>query len=114
MVAIQLAWVPRRVLQPQVSRVCVCLVAHLCLTLGNPMDCSPPLSMGFSRSEYWSGLPFPPSGDLPDPGIKPHLLHLLHCQGNSLPLVPSGKPQFCVCIMLKSMSNTLCVMDKHY
>ena len=29
-----------------------------------------PLSMGFSRQEYWSGLPFPPSGDLPDPGIK--------------------------------------------
>ena len=29
-----------------------------------------PLSMGFSRQEYWSGLPFP-SGDLPDPGIKP-------------------------------------------
>ena len=30
-----------------------------------------PLSMGFSRQEYSSGLPFPPSGDLPDPGIKP-------------------------------------------
>ena len=30
-----------------------------------------PLSMGFSRQEYWSGLPFPSSGDLPDPGIKP-------------------------------------------
>ena len=30
-----------------------------------------PLSMGFSRQEYWSGLPFPPPGDLPDPGIKP-------------------------------------------
>ena len=30
-----------------------------------------PLSMGFCRSEYWSGLPFPPPGDLPDPGIKP-------------------------------------------
>jgi len=29
-----------------------------------------PLSMGFSRQEYWSGLPFPSSGDLPDPGIK--------------------------------------------
>ena len=29
------------------------------------------LSMGFSRQEYWSGLPFPSSGDLPDPGIKP-------------------------------------------
>ena len=30
-----------------------------------------PLSMGFSRQKYWSGLPFPPSGDLPDPGIEP-------------------------------------------
>ena len=30
-----------------------------------------PLSVGFSRQEYWSGLPFPPLGDLPDPGIKP-------------------------------------------
>ena len=30
-----------------------------------------PLAMGFSRQEYWSGLPFPSLGDLPDPGIKP-------------------------------------------
>ena len=30
-----------------------------------------PLSMGFSRQEYWSGLPFPSSGDFPDPGIEP-------------------------------------------
>ena len=30
-----------------------------------------PLSMGFSRQEYWSGLPFPSQGDLPDPGIEP-------------------------------------------
>ena len=34
-----------------------------------------PPSMGFSRQEYWSGLPFPFPGDLPDPGIKPGLLH---------------------------------------
>ena len=33
-----------------------------------------PLSMGFSRPEYWSGLPCPSSGDLPDPGIKPRCL----------------------------------------
>jgi len=32
--------------------------------------------MGFSRQEYWSGLPFPPPGDLPDPGIKPKSLAL--------------------------------------
>ena len=38
----------------------------------NPTDCrrQAPLSMGFSRQEYWSGLPFPPPGDLPHPGIK--------------------------------------------
>ena len=37
------------------------------------MDCSPPGSSvhGFSRQEYWTGLPFPSSGDLPDPGIGP-------------------------------------------
>ena len=33
--------------------------------------CQTPLSMGFSRQEYWSGLPSPLTGDLPDPGIKP-------------------------------------------
>jgi len=33
--------------------------------------CQAPLSVGFSRQEYWSGLPFPPPGDLPNPGIEP-------------------------------------------
>ena len=50
-----------------------------------------PLSMGLSRQEYWSGLPFPPPGNLPDPGIKPLSLTLLDWQGGSLPLVPPGK-----------------------
>ena len=36
--------------------------------------CQAPLSMGFSRQEYWSGLPCPPPGDLPDPGIEPESL----------------------------------------
>ena len=47
--------------------MCVCLVAQLCLTLYNPMDCRPPGSSVHgesSRQEYWSGLPCPPSGDL--------------------------------------------------
>ena len=35
------------------------------------MDCEVPLSMEFSRQEYWSGLPFHSPGDLPDPGIEP-------------------------------------------
>ena len=33
--------------------------------------CQAPLPMGFSRQEYWRGLPFPPPGDLPNPGIEP-------------------------------------------
>ena len=47
-------------------------------------------SMGFSRQEYWSWLPFPAPRDLPNPGIEPHLLHLLLWQVDSLPLVPPG------------------------
>ena len=47
-----------------------------------------PLSMGFSRQEYWNGLPFPSPGNLPDPGIKPGSPAV---QADSLPFVPSGK-----------------------
>ena len=59
------------------------------------MDCSPPGSSvhGFSRPEYWRGLPGPPPGDLPDDlGIELRLLCLLHWQVGSVPLVPPGKP----------------------
>ena len=52
-----------------------------------------PLSMGFSRQEYYSGLPCPPPGDLPDLGLNPPFLCLLHRQVYSLPLTPSGKPE---------------------
>ena len=52
-----------------------------------------PLSMGFSRQEYWSGLPCPPPGDFPDSGIEPAFLHLLDWQLGSLPLVPPRKPE---------------------
>ena len=44
-----------------------------CLTLATlwTVACQGPLSMGFSRQEYWSGLPCPPPGNLPNPGIEP-------------------------------------------
>ena len=48
-----------------------------------------PLSMGFSRQEYWSGLPFPSPGNLPDPGIKPGSLKLW---ADALTSEPPGKP----------------------
>ena len=48
-----------------------------------------PLSMGLSRQEYWSGLPFPSPGDLPKPGIEPRSPAL---QTDALPSEPRGKP----------------------
>ena len=44
---------------------------QLCPTLCNPMITQTPLSMEFYRQEYWSGLPYPPPGDLPNLGIEP-------------------------------------------
>ena len=49
-----------------------------------------PWSMGFSRQEYWSGLPFPSPGDLPDPGIE---LRSLALQADTLTSELPGKPQ---------------------
>ena len=52
-----------------------------------------PLSMGFSRPEYWSGLPFPSPGDLPDPGTEPMSPLSPALQADSLPTKPLGKPK---------------------
>ena len=51
-----------------------------------------PLSMGSSRQEYWSGLPFPTPGDLPDPGTEPTSLKSLALTGGSFTTEPPGKP----------------------
>ena len=66
------------------------LVAQSCLTLCNPWTVAlkAPLFMEFSRQEYWSGLPFPPSRDLSDPGIKPRSPAF---QADSLPTEPPEK-----------------------
>ena len=50
-----------------------------------------PPSMGFSRQEYWSGLPFPSPGDLPNPGIEPGVSRIL--QADALTSEPQGKHQ---------------------
>ena len=67
------------------------LVARSCLTLCDPNDCSPqaPLSIEFSRQEYWSGLPFPSPGDLPNSGIETKSPAL---QADSLLSEPPEKP----------------------
>ena len=61
------------------AKICCCSVAKLCLTLLWPHGLTAhqaSLSMGFPRQEYWSGLPFPSPGDLPNPVIKPTSLAL--------------------------------------
>ena len=65
-------------------------VAQSCPTLCDPWTVAhqAPLSMGFSRQEYWSGLPFPSPGDLPDPGIEPRSPTL---QADTLTSAPPGK-----------------------
>ena len=55
-----------------------------------------PLSMGFSRQEYWSGLPCPPPGELPDPRIKPVSPVAPALQADSLPQSHQGSPKLSV------------------
>ena len=66
-----------------------------------------PLSMEFSRQEYWSGLPCPPSGNLPNPGIKPGSPTL---QAESLPSGPRGKAVFMIkcCLNIQILISLLC------
>ena len=52
-----------------------------------------PLPMGFFWEEYWSGLPFPHTGDLPDPGVEPASPVSPALAGGFFTTVPSGKPQ---------------------
>ena len=87
------------------------LVAKLCQTLVTPwtVACQAPPSMGFSRQEYWSGLPFPSPGDLPNPGVEPRSPAL---QADALTSEPPGNPfiyfewrykkQNCKCRKLKT------------
>ena len=71
----------------------LCLVAQSCLSLWDLWTVAhqAPLSMGFSRPEYWSGLPCPPPGDLPHTGIEPGFPA---SQADSLLSELSGKPCF--------------------
>ena len=66
-----------------------------------------PLSMEFSRQEYWSGLPFPSPGDLPNPGIEPGYPAL---QADSLPSEPPGKSASTWRLILVFVVECVCLM----
>ena len=63
-----------------------------------------PLSMGLSRQKYWSGLPFPSPGDLPDPGMEPASL-MSPTSAGSLPVEPPEKP----IVVLQCCVNFYCI-----
>ena len=71
-----------------VNCVCVKSLSHVQL-FATPAAHRAPLSLGFSRQEYWSGLPFPSPGDLPDPGMEPQSPAL---QADALSSEPPGEP----------------------
>ena len=67
--------------------------------------CQAPLSMGFSRQEYWSGLLCPPPGDLPDPGTEPESLNI-SCTGRQILYHhATWKACMCVCIYIYMVLN---------
>ena len=76
--------------------LCVCMLSlfsraqlfEILLTVAHQT----PLSLGFSRQEYWSGLPFPPLRDFPDPGIKPATPAAPALQADSFTAELPGKP----------------------
>ena len=67
--------------------MCVCVLSHVQLVAHQA-----PLTVGSPGQEYWSGLPCPPLGDLPDPGIKPMSSALV---GGFFTTEPPGKPLTC-------------------
>ena len=93
----------------QSHSLCACMHAkslQSCPTLCDPMDHSPPGSFvhGFSRQEYYSGLPFPPPGALLTRGSNSWLLQLLYQQADSLPLSHVGGP--CIAKVKDGISDT--------
>jgi len=88
-----------------------CSVIQLCLILYDLRDCSlpAPLSMGFPRQEYWNGLPFPPPGDLPNPGTEPASPVSPALAGRFFTTEPAGKPMYVLIYMYLHMYVHVCV-----
>ena len=98
-----------------IDKVCVCAQSFSCVqffvtlwTVAHQAF----LSMGFSQQEYWIGFPFPPPGDLPDPGIEPMSPTSPALQVDSLPLIHWGSPNIIyACVHAKSLQLCLTFYD---
>ena len=89
-------WKCLYVVMTVIQCMCVCSVTQSCLTLCHPMDYSQPGSSvhGIFRQEYWSRLPFPPPGDLPNPGTEPMSPASPALAGRFFTTEPPGKPPY--------------------
>ena len=85
-------------------------LSHVRLVAIPTADYQGPLSIGFSRQEYWSGFPFPSPGDLPYPGIEPGSPAL---QTDTLPSEPPGK-SFILCFKDKFASYSRCFLTSYF
>ena len=108
--AVHVAQVRHISLKDHLIRLHVCMLSRfshvwLCKTPWT-VALQAPLSMGFSRQEYWSGLHALLQGIFPTQGSNPRLLHLLCCQAGSLPLAPPGKPLIRLLLGLKQCSDS--------
>ena len=90
-----------------------CMLSHFshAQLLATPWTsgCQAPLSMGFPSQEYWSGLPFPPPGDLPNPGIKPTSLTSLALAGSFSTRTATWEAQFLTTGMHISALRKICL-----
>ena len=92
-----------------------CMLSHFsCVQLFATLwtvACQAPLSMGFSRQEYWSGLPSPPPGDLPNPGIEPISPASPALAGRFFTTEPPGKPSNYIVVVLSCIRLCETPMD---
>ena len=99
--------------------VCVCMCMHaqplkscqICFAMPWTVAHQAPLSMKFSRQEYWSGLPFSPSGDLPRPGIEPVVP--VACIGLAGRFFTTEPPRNC-CVYIYTHINIISVLYTIY
>ena len=96
-------------IMPSVSVIymCVCVLSHVQFFVTSwTVAHQAPLSMRFPRQDYWSGLPFPPPGDLPDPGIEPETPASPALAGRFFPTEPPGKPHLLSMLCNKSSPSS--------
>ena len=86
--------IPGYTFYPYVTNECVLSGSVQPFAIPWTVACQAPLSMGFSSKEYWSGLPFPSLGDLPDPGIKPTSHTSPALADGFFTTEPPGKPPY--------------------